>query len=641
MHRQDLPLSHGMTRARARLHAVGAAVLLCWSLAQHGNAQAVVLGRIEVQSRIGEPLRAEIELADITAQDAAQLQVSLSRAGADRTPGLQTNPAELQISLQRSESGRIFLLLSTRDALTEPFLDLVLEAQWSSGRSLREYTLVLQPGPISADASPAEPAPAAPSVPQVQAPTDPTPATGGDSAALPIRQQVPVKTGDTAGQIAARYRPAGVSLDQMLVALQRANPQAFVGGNVNRLKAGVVMELPALSEAQGTAPEQARQVIAAQSRDFNEFRRRLTAAAKPAQAAEHARQSSGPVQAEVKEERGPAPLVDKLVLSKGPVNPGSAEEEAIAQQAQARDNASQLQTLSRNIEALDQLKAQVPASLADAPPATARTASPSQGGVALATEAAALPRALSARIESLIQQPWILPVTAGLLALLAGLGMVVSRRSQKNRRLNQALLDEAPPLYRLAERPGSNTAGGGKDRQVDGLRATHGADSSVLDLDLDLDLEPKPHGPPTPPVKTLPAPVDFDFDFPPEMAAQIHASTRSGPRPLPQPDELGEDFELDDNPEPLGNLSRPSGPDLSQRFDWASLQLEIDAPPSDGLRFDGLSRAPDPLQAQLDLAEALLSEGDVAAARAAAEAVHADASGLLKTKAERFLALLR
>ena len=88
-----------------------------------------------------------------------------------------------------------------------------------------------------------------------------------------------VRAGDTAGRIANSNRPSGVSLDQMLVAMMRANPDAFVGGNVNRLRAGAVLQIPDEVQAQTTPPAQARQIIAAQSRDFNEFRRRLATAA--------------------------------------------------------------------------------------------------------------------------------------------------------------------------------------------------------------------------------------------------------------------------------------------------------------------------------------------------------------------------
>ena len=96
---------------------------------------------------------------------------------------------------------------------------------------------------------------------------------------------VTVRPGDTAGRIANAHRPASVSLDQMLVAMAQANPKAFVDGNVNRLRSGAVLQMPSESAAQATPASEARQIVAAQSRDFNEFRRRLAGAAPTAQVA--------------------------------------------------------------------------------------------------------------------------------------------------------------------------------------------------------------------------------------------------------------------------------------------------------------------------------------------------------------------
>ena len=84
-----------------------------------------------------------------------------------------------------------------------------------------------------------------------------------------------MQSGDTAGKIAAANKPANVSLDQMLVAMLHANPEAFIGGNVNRLKAGAVLEMPSAEQAGQESAGEARQTVIAQSRDFNEFRRRL------------------------------------------------------------------------------------------------------------------------------------------------------------------------------------------------------------------------------------------------------------------------------------------------------------------------------------------------------------------------------
>ena len=88
-------------------------------------------------------------------------------------------------------------------------------------------------------------------------------------------EQVTVRAGDTASKIAGAYKPADVSLDQMLVALLRANPNAFIGGNMNRMKAGAVLDLPDASQAAATPAPEARRTVTAQSRDFGDYRRRL------------------------------------------------------------------------------------------------------------------------------------------------------------------------------------------------------------------------------------------------------------------------------------------------------------------------------------------------------------------------------
>ncbi len=88
-------------------------------------------------------------------------------------------------------------------------------------------------------------------------------------------KQVTVKAGDTAGKIAAQNKPASVSLDQMLVALLRSNPDAFIGGNVNRVKSGAVLDIPSAETASAISAGEASQTIVAQSKDFNGFRRKL------------------------------------------------------------------------------------------------------------------------------------------------------------------------------------------------------------------------------------------------------------------------------------------------------------------------------------------------------------------------------
>ena len=99
----------------------------------------------------------------------------------------------------------------------------------------------------------------------------------------------------------------------------RANPDAFIGGNVNRLRAGAVLDVPSGEQAARVPPDEARQTLVAQSRDFNEFRRRLAEGLPPRQTAAADRQANGRVQAQVEEKKPAAPTPDKLTLSKGAV----------------------------------------------------------------------------------------------------------------------------------------------------------------------------------------------------------------------------------------------------------------------------------------------------------------------------------
>ncbi|TXT39242.1 MAG: hypothetical protein FD135_2309, partial [Comamonadaceae bacterium] len=120
------------------------------------------------------------------------------------------------------------------------------------------------------------------------------------------------KAGDTAGRIAAAHKPESVSLDQMLVAMLRTNPDAFIGDNINRIKTGAVIALPTEEQASSTSTEQAKQIIFAQSRDFNAFRQQLadhvpTTSTKPS-----ARTASGKIEANVKESKPKATTPDKL-----------------------------------------------------------------------------------------------------------------------------------------------------------------------------------------------------------------------------------------------------------------------------------------------------------------------------------------
>lgn len=511
------------SRGLARLHAVAAAVLLCTGLAYQGNALALAMGRISVQSALGEPLRAEIDIPEISADEAASLRVGVASAEAFRAAGMDFNPAltELQVSLQRRPDGRQYLRVTSPRPVNEPFMDMILEANWSSGRIVRDYTLlfdppnlrqtapapltpgvaaapaVVAPAQVAAPSRPAAPpastaatapAPAPRPERQVQAPRPaPAPAPVRATAPAPApagaAQQVQVRAGDTASRIASRNLPSNVSLDQMLVAMLRSNPDAFIAGNINRIKAGAVLDLPAQEQASAIPAAEARQVIAAQSRDFNEFRRRLAAKVPTAAVASADRQASGRVQAEVADQKPAAPTQDKLTLSKGAVAASSAAEEKIAQERKSQEEATRVAELSRNIEELAKLGTSTAAATAPAVgagtstapglsvPASASTpttpvstptsavATPT-ATVAAATETAApavatptaappapapLPAPVPAEepgfVAQLMENPLVLPAAGGLLALLAGLGFYRLRQRKKGSPADSSFLE--------------------------------------------------------------------------------------------------------------------------------------------------------------------------------------------------------
>ena len=391
---------------RWRLGAVAAAIALVSTFTSL-QVQALGLGRITVQSALGEPLRAEIDIAEINAEEAASLRASVANADAFKAAGLEYSAAvtNVQITLQRRPDGRSYLRLSSDRPVSEPFVDLILEARWASGRIVRDYTMLFDPPNLRAAAQPM-PAPVPPMVsrppapvatlpqapaavpysppprppavmpaPAVRLAVPPSPAPAVTTRApSPSGQTVTVKAGDTAGRIAAQTKPASVSLDQMLLALLRSNPDAFIGGNVNRVKAGAVLEMPSADQAEAVSTSEASRTIVAQSRDFNAFRRKLAESAPATQTAGADRQATGQVQAKVEDKAPVAATPDKLTLSKGAVQSKAAAEEKIAQDRQSRDAAARVAELSKNIADLNKLGSPSTPAAAAAPTAPASPA---------------------------------------------------------------------------------------------------------------------------------------------------------------------------------------------------------------------------------------------------------------------------
>ncbi len=394
-----------------RKTAVASLVIALFGLPA-SSAYALALGRITVQSALGEPLRAEIDIPEINAEEAVSLKPSLARPEVFRAAGLEFNQAltGLQISLQRRADGRSYIRLVTDRPVSEPFVDLIVEATWSSGRIVRDYTVLLDPpilrarAPVQATAPqvaaatpvtpPARVAAAPVPAPAAAAaqPATSAPAFAPAAAASSRPNKVTVRRGDTASQIAREIKPAQVSLDQMLVALLRANADAFINGNLNLIKAGAVLTVPTDDQITAVSEAQASQTVIAQSRDFNAFRSKLASNAPAQQVASADRTASGAVQAQVEDKRTSAAAPDRLTLSKGAAD-AKAAEERIAQAKAAQDAAQRTAELARNVKDLSSLGAASAAAGSTAPAApvapAAAAASAAVPGVAVTVAATA------------------------------------------------------------------------------------------------------------------------------------------------------------------------------------------------------------------------------------------------------------
>ena len=283
------------------------------SLSVATGAQALTLARPQVLSGVDEPLRAEIDFVEISSDEQQGLQAGLASASTYATMRLEAPPVPLQVELLQRANGRPFVRLSSSQALPQKTLDVLLQLRWASGQLLRDLSIAL-------DATATAKAPA----PPLQAPAD-----AGSASPDTERARVSVKPGDTASALVSPLRPANVSLDQMLLALLRQNPDAFVENNVHRLKAGSLLQVPSAEQALSAPADEAREEMLLQTEDFNRYRAELAGWAGRGDLAEAERQSSGSVRGRV--QTTTPGTKDQLTLTR--------PQDAGAQEQLARQNA--------------------------------------------------------------------------------------------------------------------------------------------------------------------------------------------------------------------------------------------------------------------------------------------------------------
>ncbi len=388
---------HKTTLKKAKLtktKVISVGVLLVCSLPSH----ALTLGKFQVQSSIGEPLRAEVEITQFTPDELRGLQAQLASPASFRQAGMEFNAAlsGMVTRIENRHDGRPVIVLSGRSPVQDSFIDLILEAQWSAGRTVKNYAMLLnsaspsatgrqaslsaQP-PLQQEYNPARTAPVAvaPVPSNENAPSsgidssshltpvhrfDPVINNGMQaSSASPAKRQkaltknagdtVTINPGDTVSHLIMGCVPDNVSLDQMLLAMVRNNPNSFIEGNVNLVRAGAVLRIPSASEATEVSRTEAHQAITAQNRDFAAYARRVAESALLVGSAKN-REMSGNITPENQNTLPPSLKQDKLTLSKAQAGDGS-DEAKLAAGRQTKDEEDQLAALNKNMQDLEAL----------------------------------------------------------------------------------------------------------------------------------------------------------------------------------------------------------------------------------------------------------------------------------------------
>ena len=342
---------------------------------------AAGLGRINVFSALGQPLNAEIEV-QANADEVSSMRARMAPAASFQNANVPFSPviSLIQVEVEPRGDGAVLKLSSDRP-INEPFVDMVLEMSWANGKLIREYTFLLDPSvsspkPVSAVTSQAVPAVAAAPAPALApAPVAPAPrvaASRAAAAAEPPRAKADdyrVKRGDTLSRIARAHKSPDISLEQMLVALQRRNPDAFVGDNMNRLMAGRILSIPSADEAAAISQSEARREVVAQSADFNAYRQRLAETVRqepPVAEAESQQQMSGLIKPRIAEAPKPEDAArDQVRVSRTETGAGLSQDAGerlrmLEEDLAARDRAlaeanDRLAELERNIGELQKL----------------------------------------------------------------------------------------------------------------------------------------------------------------------------------------------------------------------------------------------------------------------------------------------
>ncbi|OAJ46046.1 FimV/HubP family polar landmark protein [Pseudomonas marginalis] len=382
-----------MVQVRKLVLAIAAASAL-----SSGMAQALQLGEMTLKSKLNQPLAVEIELLDVGGLTASEITPSLASsqafvdAGVDRQAFLN----DLTFTPVVNPNGRSVVRVTSSKPLPDAYVRFLLQVQWPNGRLMRDYSVLLDPAKFDQPA----PTTAAPA-PRLAAPSSTAPAVSKPA-------QHTTTPRDTLWEIAAKNRNGG-SVQQTMLAIQALNPDAFIDGNINRLKTGHVLRLPDTVQSTALPQPQAIAEVSAQNAAWRQGRRAATnpavgkqqldatkrTQAGNAPASTNAKDNLSLVSAEAakKGAKGKAgdsaALSDKLAMTQEQLDTTRRDNEEL--KSRAADLQSQLDKLQKLIQLKNDQLARLQAEKG-VPAASATAAMPAQ----LAGEPAAAPSAPAA-----------------------------------------------------------------------------------------------------------------------------------------------------------------------------------------------------------------------------------------------------
>ncbi len=270
---------------------------------------AAGLGKLNVMSGLGEPLKADIELISVTPEELSSITAAIASEEAYVTQGIE-KPAShntIKVTVAKNANGTPILKLQSGQPISEPFLDMLIQVDWASGRLLREYTVLLDPPGYTGEADSSTQTMQAPVVKSgdvissgnmrddnVSGETMASRPSKSKTArtsrtnpkeAIPTKDEMPAgdasgeeyftHSGDTLAKIARDMKPEGISLEQMLVGLYQSNPDAFQGNNINRLKIGKIIRPPSEQVLSAITRKEASKEIKVQTANWNVYRNKL------------------------------------------------------------------------------------------------------------------------------------------------------------------------------------------------------------------------------------------------------------------------------------------------------------------------------------------------------------------------------